>query len=180
MPSSAASVRPSAFTSSTNSFRSPACSSIGSEIVSQPSRLPISGPGPPHSVSSLRQTRAATSSATARSTRLASGGSSSSGIEESIVGGRPVTAASLLDSTPAISLSNGVTNAAMPSSQQLVGHVVHVDAGLGERVERRRSGPGRRSRRSISDFSAAASSVGIGIVFTVSGATRPSTYFVSG
>ena len=33
--------------------------------------------------------------------------------------GRPVTAASLLDSTPAISLSNGVTNAAMPSRSSL-------------------------------------------------------------
>ena len=120
MPSSAASVRPSACTCETNSLRSAAFSSIASLIVSQPRRSPISGPGPPHSVSSLRQTRFATFSSTAFSTRLASAGSSSSGIEESMVGGRPVTAASLLDSTPAISLSNGVTKAAMPSSSSFL------------------------------------------------------------
>ena len=179
MPSRAASVRPSAFTCDTSSFRSPACSSIGSEIVSQPSRSPISGPGPPQSVSSLRQIRAATPSATARSTRMASAGSSSSGIEESIVGGRPVTAASLLDSTPASSFSNGVTNAAIPSRSSL-----SVTSFMSIPASARASSTGVGSWSAVapvaSDFSAAASSVGIGIVFTVSGATRPSTYLVSG
>src|SRR5680860_1086939 len=120
MPSSAACVKPSALTSSTKAPRSSTCSSIVSEMVSQPRRSPISGPGPPHSVSSLRQMRRATFSSTAVLTRSASGPSSSSGIDESTLGGRPMIAASLLDSTPAINWSKGSTNFAMPSSSSFL------------------------------------------------------------
>ena len=95
--------------------------------------------------------------------------------------GRPVTTASRFDSTPAISFSIATSNSFTPSRSSLS-------------VTSSRSMPASRSSESacstaslptsavgpvISARSAAASSVGIGIVFTVSGATRPSTYIVS-
>ena len=141
MPSSAASVNPSAFTASTNSRRSSACSSIRSAIVSQPSRLPISGtPGPPQSDSSLLQTRWTTSSAWACSTRFAIAGSSSSGIDELIVGGRSVTTPSRASSTPCDQLVERLDELLDAVLEQLLGHVAHVDAGVGERLERRADG----------------------------------------
>jgi hypothetical protein len=105
MPSSAASVKPSARTSSRKAVSSGACSSIFSEIVSQPRRLPISGPGPPQSVSSCFQIRLTTPSARAALTRAPIAGSSSVGIDVSIVGGRPVTIPSRVISMLAISAS---------------------------------------------------------------------------
>ena len=120
MPRSAQSVKPSAFTSSAKARRSPACSSIGSEIVSQPRRFSISGvPSGPQSVTSLRHTRWATCSATALRTRSAIGPSSSGGIEPCIVGGRLVTTASRRSSTPAISPSMATWNSLIPSSSSL-------------------------------------------------------------
>src|ERR671914_396459 len=116
MPSSTASVMPSALTCSTNAFSSGACSSIFSLIVSQPSRLPISGtPGPPQSDSSCCQTRFATPSDWACSIFAIRAGSRSSGIDERIVGGRPVTRPSRVSSTPATSLSNGSMNLSIAS-----------------------------------------------------------------
>ena len=180
MPSSTASVKPSLLTPSANSVSSGACSSIFSVIVSQPRRLAISGtPGPPQSDSSFCQTRLATRSDQACSTRWISAGSSSSGIEDSIVAGRPVTIPSRVSSMPAISLSNGSTNLSIPSLQQLLGHVVHVDAGVGQGGQlcaRILVGRGAVDL----DCSSQASSVAIGIVLTVCGATSESTYLVSG
>ncbi len=67
-------------------------SSIASEIVSQPSRSPISGtPGPPHSDSSLAHTRRATRCSTAVATRAAIAAESSGSIVAAIAGGRPVS-----------------------------------------------------------------------------------------
>ena len=70
-------------------------------------RSPAS-PGPPQSVSSLCQMRLATSSRWACSMRSTIVGSSSSGIADSIVSGRPVTMPSRASSTPPISSSKGV------------------------------------------------------------------------
>ena len=116
IPSSTACSRPSAFAASANSRSSPACSSIFSLIASQPSRLPISGtPGPPQSDSSCAQIRFATFSRSAVCTRSITGGSSSSGMADLIVFGRPVTIPSRASSMPPIRSSNGSTNFSIPS-----------------------------------------------------------------
>ena len=62
-------------------------------------------------------------------------GSSSSGSDASIVGGRPVTIASRLDSMPASSFSIGVDERVDAVAQQLVGDVVQVDARVGQRLQ---------------------------------------------
>ena len=96
-----------------------------------------------------------------------------------MVDGRPVTAASLLDSTPAISWSKGVTKAAMPSSSSfLVTSPMSMPASA--RAASVSDGSSSAVVPATSAFSAAASRVAMGIVFTVWGATRPSTYLVSG
>ncbi len=163
---------------SANERRSSPCSSIFSLIVSQPRRSPISGPGPPQSDSSLRQTFWATPSLAAVLPISTSCGSSSSGIEERMVGGLPVTTPSRTDSIPATSLSKGSTNLAIPSRSSLSVTSFMSMPALRSAV---RSSTGSWSAVAplTSDFSAAASSVGIGIVLTVSGATRSSTYLVS-
>ncbi len=180
IPSSTASVKPSALTPATNSRRSPTCSSSSPETVSQPSRSAISGtPGPPQSDSSLAHSRRATCSSSARLARSAIGPSSASGSDDSIVCGRPVRTASRIDSTPAISLSNGSTNFSIPSRSSVsVTSVMSMPASASASS----TGAGSRSAEpgSSSERSATASSVSIGIVLTVSGATSPSTYLVSG
>src|SRR4051795_9031528 len=72
---------------SANERRSSPCSSIFSLIVSQPRRSPISGPGPPQSDSSLRQTFCATPSLAAFAASSASRGSRASGVEGRMGGG---------------------------------------------------------------------------------------------
>ena len=94
--------------------------------------------------------------------------------------GRPVTAASLRDSTPAISLSNGVDERRDAVREQLVGHVAHVDARLGERVEHRRVGSWSAVAPVISDLLGRREQRGHRHRVHRVGATRPSTYFVSG
>ena len=179
MPSSAASVKPSERASSAKARRSSVASSILSVMSSQPSRSPISGtPGPPQSDSSWLQMRLATSSECASSTRLTIAGSSSSGIDDSIVGGRPVITPSRADSSPAIMSSNGSMNLAMPS---LSSFLVTSPMSMPASASSRSSSPGSWSAvaPSTSSCSAQASSVAIGIVFTVCGATRVATYLVS-
>ena len=123
-------------TASANSRSSSACSSIFSLIVSQPSRLPISGtPGPPQSDSSLLPDALRHVLAWACSTRSAIGGSSSSGIEESIVGGRPVTIPSRVELDARDQRVERLDELVDALAQQLLGHVAHVDAGVGERCE---------------------------------------------
>ena len=105
--------------------------------VSQPSRLATSGwPAGPHSVSSLRQMRRATSSSRglldARRPRAARRRSGSSA---SIDDGRWVTIAWRLVSMPSSSLSIGSTNFLDALAQQLVGDVDHVDARVGQRLQ---------------------------------------------
>ena len=138
MPSSTASSRPSARARSANSRSSPACSIIFSLIVSQPRRLPISGtPGPPQSDSSFCHMRFATVSDSACFIRSISGGSRSSGMEDRIVGGRPVTIPSRVDSMLSTSASYGTMNLSIPSRRRCLGHVRHVDPGVGERLQLR-------------------------------------------
>jgi hypothetical protein len=179
MPSSATSVSPSALTSSAKACRSGAASSIASLIVSHPRRSAISGvPSGPHSVASLPQTRLATCSEPACLTFSTMPGSSSSGIEARIVGGRFVTTASRRSSTPSINPSIASSNSPMPSTSSVwVTSVRSIPASASAASSR--DGSWSAVGPVISDFSAAASSVGIGIVFTVSGATSSSTYLVS-
>ena len=180
MPSTTTSVMPSDLQLFAKASRLVRSSRIGSVIVSQPRRLAISGvPGSPQSVSSLRQIRWATFSSAACLTRALRAGSSSLGIADSIVFGRPVTTASRPDSTPARSFSNGVTNAAMPSRSSLsVTSVRSIPASAS--FFRSSEGSISAVTPENSDFSAAASRVCIGIVLTVCGATSVSTYLVSG
>src|SRR5436190_1650141 len=108
MPSSTASVSPSARHSATNASSASASSSILSAIVSQPRRLVTSGvPSGAHSVPSCCQIRRATSSSAARRTRSASGVSSSGGRSASLPAGRPVGTALRLRSMPPSSLFIG-------------------------------------------------------------------------
>ena len=93
--------------------------------------------------------------------------------------GRSLATAFCLDSMPSSSFSIGVTNASTPSLQQLVGDVVEVDAGVGQRLEVGASGRSARVGSVASLWSAAASSVAIGIVLTVSGPASSSTYMTS-
>jgi hypothetical protein len=123
--------------------------------------------------------RLATSSANACRTRSISAGSSSSGIEDAIVGGRPVTRPSRVSSTPAISSSKGSTNFSMPSRSSFF---VTSPMSMPAPASASRSGVGSWSAVApvTSSCSSHASRVGIGIVFTVCGATSESTYLVSG
>ena len=172
---------PSPRQASAKALSSPATSRTWSEIVSQPSLFPISGPGPPQSVSSLLQTRRATSSWAAFFTRSAIAGSSSSGMTDSNVSGRPVVTASRLLSTPARSLSSAVTNRSTPSRRSLsVTSSMSIPASASAFIARSTSsGAASPVAPVTSSFSAHVRSVGIGMVLTVSGATRPSTYIVS-
>ena len=96
-----------------------------------------------------------------------------------MVGGLPVTMPSRVASTPATSLSKGSTNFAIPSRSSLsVTSFMSMPAPW--RAVRSSTGSWSAVFPFTSAHSAAASSVGIGIVFTVSGATSSSTYFVSG
>ena len=182
MPSSTALVSPSAETSRANSSSVSASSSILSEIVSQPRRLPISGtPGPPQRLSSRRQTRRATSSSIARFTRSATAGSSSFGSVARIVSGRPVVTAWRRASMPSSSFFIATANCSMPSTSSLsVTSFISTPASASAFSSRSTSaGSGSAVAPGTSPCSAKATSVGSGIVLTVSGATRPSTYFVS-
>ena len=111
--------------------------------------------------------------------RSISAGSRSSGIEDAIVGGRPVTIPSRVSSTPAISLSNGSTNLAMPSRSSFA-----VTSAMSMPALASASSSALGSWSAVapvtSSCSSQVSSVGIGIVLTVCGATRESTYLVSG
>ena len=180
MPSSTACSRPSARARSANSRSSPACSIIFSLIVSQPRRLPISGtPGPPQSDSSFCHIRCATRSACARFTRSTSGGSRSSGMDEWMVGGRPVTIPSRVDSMLSTSESYGTMNLSIPSRRR-----VSVTSDMSIPASARAWSSAVGSSWAVpgvtSSCSAHACSVGMGIVLTVSLPTRVSTYFVSG
>ena len=99
----------------------------------------------------------------------------------SIVGGRDGDdRLALARRSPSSSLSIGSTNFVDAVAQQLGGDVVEVDARLGQRAQVGLGVDLGGRRRSTFAWSAAASSVAIGIVLTVSGPTSPSTYIVSG
>ena len=153
---------------------------MGSVMVSQPSRFSISGlSGPPHRRGSLRQMRWATPSAWAALTRWATAASTSAGMWASIVGGAPSTRASRCCSTPSMSWFIATTNCSMPASRRTrVTSAMSMPASAS--FCRSSAGSWSAVGPVISAFSAAASSVAIGIVLTVSGATRSSTYMVSG
>ena len=131
-------------------------------------------PGPPQSVSSLRQMRWATSSSAACFTRSAIARLELVG-DHRLDRGRPPRDDGLALATrcPASSFSIGIEERLDAVAQQLVGHVVHVDAGVGQLLELVGAGRCRPLRPSTSPCSATASSVGIGIVFTVSGPDQP-------
>jgi hypothetical protein len=130
----------------------------------------------------LRQIRCATCSSVARLIRSAIFGSSSSGMTDSIVGGRPVTTASRCDSTPAISFSIASSNSLTPSVSSLsVTSFMSMPASASAWSSACASSALTSAEFSLtSPWSANASSVGIGIVLTVSGAISSSTYIVSG
>ena len=162
-----------------------ACSSIFSVIVSQPSRLPISGtPGPPQSVSSLRQTRCGdVLLRRAACTRSAIGGSSSSGIDApGSSAGRPVTTASRRRSTPAISLSHRAPRTARCPSRSSLSVTSSMSMPASASACERRVGrrPGRPSRRSISAVLGEREQRGHRHRVHGVGATSSSTYFVVG
>ena len=110
--------------------------------------------------------------------RSISAGSSSSGIDDSIVAGRPVTMPSRVSSTPAISLSKGSMNLSIPSRSSLS---VTSCMSMPASASAASSALGSWSAVAplTSSCSSQASSVGIGIVFTVWGATSVATYLVS-
>ena len=83
-------------------------------------------------------------------------------------------------SIPASSLSIGVTKAAIPCSSSVAVTSSMSMPACRQRLERRAGSSRALSGSMIVPRSATASSVFIGIVLTVSGATSPSTYFVSG
>ena len=90
-----------------------------------------------------------------------------------------MTIASRTCSTPSISESNDLTNASIPSVRSFfVTSVMSIPAASS--AARSSLGSWSAVAPLISARSAAASSVGIGIVLTVCGATSSSTYFVSG
>jgi hypothetical protein len=183
MPSSTTSWKPSSRISRANASRSSTASAIVSPMVSHPSRFATSAwPAGPQSVSSFFQMRWATSSTIALRTRSAMRGSRSSGISALIVGGREVTIASRFSSMPSRSLSIGSTNFSTPSRRSLS---VTSSRSIPASASALRSGSGSISTVGVPSastcaWSAAASSVAIGIVFTVSAPYRPSTYNVSG
>ena len=96
-----------------------------------------------------------------------------------MVGGRLVTTASRRSSTPSISPSIATWNSLIPSSSSLA---VTSARSISASARAFSSADGSWSAVApvTSERSAAANSVCIGIVLTVSGATRSSTYLVSG
>ena len=96
-----------------------------------------------------------------------------------IVFGLPVTIPSRASSIPPIRASKGSTNFSMPSRSS-----VFVTSPMSMPAASRRSRSAVGSWSAVapltSSSSAQAIRVGIGIVFTVSGATSESTYLVSG
>ena len=129
----------------------------------------------------MLQTRRATSFSAAFFTRSAIAGSSASGMTDSKVSGRPVVTASRLLSTPASSLSSADTKRSTPSRSSLsVTSSMSMPASASAFIARSTSSGGASAVAPVtSSFSAHANSVGIGMVFTVSGATSSSTYMVS-
>ena len=126
----------------------------------------------------MAQTRRATSSATACFTRSPIASESSGAIVAPIASGRPVRTAWRALSIPASSFFIGVTKASIPCCRSVV---VTSDMSMPASASALSSAPGSRSALpgSMWPRSATARSVFIGIVLTVSGATRLSTYIVS-
>ena len=92
--------------------------------------------------------------------------------------GSPCDDPSRVNSTPPMRASKG-SELVDPLAQQLVGRVAHVDARVRELLEVGAQVLVGRGAGHLEALGAAAG-VGIGIVFTVCGATSVSTYLVSG
>ena len=142
MPSSAASVKPSA--SHLLGERVQVAGVLEHLLGDRQPAQPVADlgqPGPPQSVSSLLpDPRWPRPRRLACFTRSASAGSSSSGIDDWIVGGRPVTTPSRAELDAGDQLVERLHERRDAVAQQLVGHVLHVDAGVGQRLAGRRDG----------------------------------------
>ena len=181
MPSRATSVNSSVRSSSAKAFSSGSASTIFSVIVSQPNRSPISGtPGPPQRRLVLAPHPLRHALLTPSGARAASAGSSSSGIADSMVFGPSGdhALARQLDARRSACRTASRTRRCRRAAACRSPPSCRCRPPRGAW----RSAPGSWSAVAprTSAFSAAASSVGIGIVFTVSGATSSSTYLVSG